>query len=368
MTTLTRASTEWSSRRPDERFNSVQDLHLAACRDRDQSIASERDYKLSDFQIIPNGDAGLQIANTRSVGKPVDFTNWSFGQICREASAPAGYLKSLPATLAADCLNSGLQSAAEESDSKTLRVMTRKTRGADGYNYALRSVTSDQYSRLWNSTITERLLELESAGPWQPAPEAFDGSRGLYLGDRDLFAFMVDNNRRIFETSQDKGLSRGFFLSNSEVGAQSLRLTTFYYEYVCGNHRVWGAKNVIDRAVRHVGQHIEHKAFRDMVRDLTNYAEASSADDEARFARAKQLMLGTTRDDVLQTLFAKTSLTKSRIVEAIDLAETRFDWYGEPKSVWGMAGALTEIASHMPNANERAALEKATGKVMDLAF
>jgi len=87
--------------------------------------------------------------------------------------------------------------------------------------------------RIWNSEITSRLCDLEARGPWQPAPAAFDGSRGLYMGDRDLFAFMVDSGRRIFEKLPGGGLSRGFFVWNSEVGAASFGIQTFFYEYVC---------------------------------------------------------------------------------------------------------------------------------------
>jgi hypothetical protein len=29
---------------------------------------------------------------------------------------------------------------------------------------------------------------------------------------------------------------------------------TFLYEYVCGNHRVWGASNVVEVKIRHIGK------------------------------------------------------------------------------------------------------------------
>jgi hypothetical protein len=132
---------------------------------------------------------------------------------------------------------------------------------------------------------------------------------------------------------------------------------------------VWGANNVIDLSFRHVGD-IEGKAFANLLGDLRAYCERSPAEDEARFERAKQLKLGTTNDEVLAKTFGLriAGLSQKNIKAAIDLSEKRVDWYGEPKTVWSMAGALTEIARDLPNANDRAALEKASGKVMDLVF
>ena len=47
---------------------------------------------------------------------------------------------------------------------------------------------------------------------------------------------------------------------------------------------------------------------------------------------------------------------------------TREDWYGNPHSVWGVVGGMTEIARDLPNADDRLALESAAGKVMEIAF
>ena len=368
MTTLTRAHNEWAKRRDDERFASLAAIHEAALADRAEALTPDTDYRLSDFRAVAHGDT-LKLVGKK--GNAADFTNWSFGQFCREAAAPSTYLAKLPADLAATCINHGIvanmASLESADDAKNIRVMM--TKAQDGADLKLRSISSDKYSRIWNADLTAKLLELEARGPWQPAPAAFDGSRGLYLGDRDMFCFMVDSDRRIFETNQEGGLSRGFFLSNSEVGAQAVRLTTFFYEYVCGNHRVWGASNVVDVSIRHVGD-IQGKVFVEMLADLRKYAESSAADDEARFMRAKQLKLGNDADEVLQKVYGLrvNGLSQKTIKAAQKLGEQRADWYGEPNTVWSMAGALTEIARDMPNANDRAGAERAAGKVMDLIF
>ena len=61
---------------------------------------------------------------------------------------------------------------------------------------------------------------------------------GAYLGDRDLFLFMVDGNRDLEDPTDrsQSGLFRGFILRNSDVGAAALTLDVFLFRVVCGNH------------------------------------------------------------------------------------------------------------------------------------
>jgi len=236
----------------------------------------------------------------------------------------------------------------------------------NGDSLTLRAATSDSYARLWNSDITSRLLRLEGEHGWNPAPAAFDGSRGLYLGDRNMFAFLVDNDRRIFESAPGGGLSRGFFVANSEVGSDSFWLYTFLYNYICGNHMVWGAKAVKEIRLRHVGK-IEDKAFDGWVGSLKEYRDGAASEDEMKIKAAMAKTLGKDKNEVLDALFGlnQTGLTRRVIGQAYDLAEQRVDWYGAPNSVWGMAGGLTEIARDLPNADDRIALERVASKMMD---
>lgn len=61
---------------------------------------------------------------------------------------------------------------------------------------------------------------------------------GAYLGDRDLFLFLVDGNRDLEDPTDrsESGLFRGFILRNSDVGAAALTLDVFLFRVVCGNH------------------------------------------------------------------------------------------------------------------------------------
>lgn len=357
MSVLTKANRQWESRPADERFGSLQAMHDKAMSYRTGAAVAK--IKADALRVVAADDDLKLIGQT---GAEASLTHWSFGQIAANAKAPANYIRTLPAKLAAECLNTGLKRA-EGSDSLVLF-------NQNGSELETRAITSDSYSRIWNCDITGRLLHLEAEGTWQPAPAAFDGSRGLYLGDRDMFAFMVDNNRRIFEKGPEGGLSRGFFVWNSEVGAASFGVMTFLYEYVCGNHRVWGVSDINEVRIIHIGHNQAGKAFNKLQVELRKYADASAAEDERRVTAARTYQLGANKDDVLNALFKLKvpALTKTIAGEAYALAEKRVDWYGSPRTAWGMAGALTEIARDLPNAGERHALEMASSKVMQLAF
>lgn len=363
MTTLMQASNEWSKRPADERFASLEALHAATTHHKEVS-AQARNIKLASLRVEVDGWANDPNAKPQLIGesgKRADFTHYSFGQLCRTVGAPAAYLRELPAQLAADNLNVGIQRAEE-----TPRNLLFAQNGA----LRLRAMTSDSYTRIWNADVTARLLRLTEQQPeWQPAPAAFDGSRGLYASDADMFAFLVDNERRIFESLPGGGLGRGFFVSNSEVGAASFAVTTFFYEYICGNHRVWGAKGVSELRIRHVGN-ADARAFGSLAVELRKYADASASADEAKISAARTHVLGASKDDVLDAVFGLRipNITRGVIAASYDKAVEREDWYGAPNTVWGLTGGMTEIARDLPVAADRVELDRAAGRLMEVAF
>ena len=87
---------------------------------------------------------------------------------------------------------------------------------------------------------------------------------GAYLGDRDMFLFLVDGNRDLDDPTDasQAGLFRGFMLRNSDVGAAALTLDVFLFRAVCGNHIIWGFHHMAGFRRRHVGASI-HEAWAD---------------------------------------------------------------------------------------------------------
>lgn len=363
-TTLTQATDQWSNRPADQRFNSLADLHGAVTHHRAVAVEAVN-VQMSALRIVertnPDGSE-LPMLLSPATGSEAEFTHHSFGQLCRRIGAPASYLRTLPSRLVSDNMNEGLQKIEPRENGEGDNLLF-----SQNDKLVLRAALSPSYTRIWNSDVTSRLIALTEKSPeWQPAPEAFDGSRGLYASDKDMFAFMVDSDRRIFESLPGGGLGRGFFLSNSEVGDASFRLTTFLYEYVCGNHRVWGASGVQELRIPHIGS-ADSRAFAKMTVELRKYADSSAADEETKIESMRRMELGASKDEVLDAVF-NLGLTRKVAVQAYDIAVEHEDRYGSPRSVWGFTGGLTEVARDKQNADERVLLERQAGKIMQIAF
>jgi len=367
-TTLTHAFNQWSTRPADERFKSLVELDAAVRQHRANSV-EKRNVEMRKLRVVPSNQlvqVGQVVGDSRPMlqgetGTVADFTHYSFGQLARRIGAPANYLRSLPVALACECMNEGLQHIEPRENGEGDNLLFQRN-GA----LTLRAALTPSYTRIWNSDITSRLIRLADQTTFQPAPEAFDGSRGLYASDKDMFAFLVDNTRRIFEKDPNGGLGRGFFVSNSEVGDASFRLTTFFYEYVCGNHRVWGAQGVTELRIPHKGS-ADDKAFAGIALEVKKYAEASAIEDERKVTAMKTRILGASKDDVLDAVF-NLGVSRKTAQIAYAIAEKSEDRYGNPNSVWGFTGGLTEVARDLPNADERVKLERQAGKIMEIAF
>lgn len=360
---LGHANAQWSSRPADQSFLSVQALH-------DHVVART---EIAYEPKVPTSYADLRVQafeqDIHLVGKTgvaLPLSHWAFGQLSRAIGAPSDYLRDLPATLAAQNLNHGLAKRGEGAGKAKLLIQTSSPAH-------IRALTGPTYSRLWDQDVTRRLLDLKYAG-WEPAPETdlLSGGKtvGLYASDHDVFGFMVDNDRRVFESAPGGGLSRGFMVANSEVGDKSFWLLTFLYSFICANHNIWGVDGVNEVRVRHIGKAGE-RGFAEMEVTLKQYAEASASDDEAKIKRCMAHQIGKTKDEVLDTLFGmkKVGLSRKMLTAAYDRAEEHQDWYiASPRSAWGIGNGITEMAREIQFADERVRVEQAAGKVFEMGF
>ncbi len=101
MSTLTEASRQWATRPDEERFTSLPAMLAAAEYSRQcsrQAVVSSR-----RLQAVPTDDnRGILIEGPNGHGYAP--THFSFGQLATLVQAPAGYLRTLPAPMAADCI------------------------------------------------------------------------------------------------------------------------------------------------------------------------------------------------------------------------------------------------------------------------
>lgn len=331
--------------------------------------------------IADNGEVLL-------VGKqdvPAKMTHWAFGQLASRVAAPAGYLRGLPATLAVQCLNNGLKNRVEESEDDRANLLFHKNG-----SFICRAVTSDKYSRIWNYEVAERLLDVGENG-WRTPPGWSAGSNdpqaraatsadvfpggivrvgdmirptGLYASDHDMFVFLVNEQARI-QDGTEGGLARGVFISNSEVGAASLRVVKFLYRYVCGNNIVWGAKDVQEISFRHVGS-IRERSQQMFDVAMREYSNESVSDLEAKIRVAKTKRIAATKEEVLDALFGKRMGSMKSLTASYNACLPDVD--GDPRTVWGFVQGATRLSQATKYADERADADKAAARVMEMAF
>jgi hypothetical protein len=350
------AHREWATRPSDERFASVHALYEAA-RARRQRIA-ERTINTGDIRTEAVDD---DLALRDSSGATAALTHWSFGQLATIASAPPHYLRTLPATIASTAINYGLQRVSRERQQLFVE---------DTAPWTVHALTSPRYARVHHDELASRVLDLMAVHPAWHLPLGYkDGEfgaekvpSGAYLGDRDMFLFLVDGNRALDDPTDrtQSGLFRGFILRNSDVGAAALTLDLFLFRLVCGNHIIWGFQHVAGFRRRHIGASIQ-EAWTSSLAHVRAALDANTADDQTRLLRANAQELGSTRDAVVETAVQRLDVSQKQAAEAYTLAEQHET---NPRSVWGYMQGLTRLSQRTPWQDGRFALDRAASRLL----
>lgn len=363
MSTITRVSHQWMSRPDDERFTSLTDLHLHTTTVRRQSggkVVSSRSIRAeaddTDHQALtvygPNGGA-------------VTPTHWSFGQLAERSGAPAGYLRTIPAALAADCINYGLGFTRDIEDVGVL------VRHADDGVTTLQAITGPAYGRVWNSTISGALMDrfgdgrtgdFRVPGVFGKPVEVTKRNTTLYASDRDMFVFLADEERRITvhnrRGGKDGSLARGFMVWNSEVGSTSFGIATFLFDYVCSNRIVWGATEYREIRGHHTAS-APDKWIAEMVPAIEAYAQSSTGTVQEAIAAAQARKV-----EDLDKFLKNRSFTK-RQIGAFEAA-FKADEERPMETVFDVVTGITAYARGVQFQDQRVALEREAGKILDM--
>ena len=342
------AHRQWLTRPPDERFADLDSL--AAHTQRLKSVSQESIRHLGD--IHPDVTEGLGIAVNGSE-EPALLTNWSFNQLCTVIGAPAKYLRTLPPHTATDCLRHGLGGRGTEA-----KLLFRENTG----ERAVSAFTGPNYGRIWDADVAAALKDAVAGTGWHVPPARSNGqseNAGLYASDRDMFAFFVSDENPI-EVGNAR-LGRGFFCWNSETGSCTFGLTTFLYNYVCGNHIVWGAEEVRELKIIHRAKALDR--FRtEALPALNRFVENRIAADAITdcIGRASRLKVG---DDLEQVVawFKEKPFNGSEVTAAW---RTGRDEGEDVTTLWGMVQGFTAHARSVPHANARVDLERRTGALL----
>lgn len=357
---LYHANSQWAKRPADERFQSLEAMHAATKKYAEQ--ATEREVPWSGLRVEANGD---EINVTRGA-EPARLTNFTFGQLSARVGAPAGYLRTLPATLAAQNLNHGLKEKAEGSAQLLIH--------ANG-GLVLRAATSEKYERIWDHEVLARLIDLAEARGMEPARQTFNwggdamtqeqidaAPRSLYASDHDMFAFLMSRTSVVVDPT-GSALRRGIITVNSEVGDKRLSIMGFLFRDICGNHIIWGAQQIAEINLTHIGRVRER--WNEATIRVRQYLDGAASLDEAAFTQTLLKIAGT-RDDLIDLLFDKKIGTRKLLASSFEAVKPEQD--GDPLSVWGFVQGMTRHSQSVPFADERTEIDRAAGKVLAMKF
>jgi hypothetical protein len=351
------AHREWATRPPDERYASVHALYEAARARRTR--LEERPIETGDLMTEATDTDDVVIRDTS--GRVASLTHWSFGQLATIAGAPPSYLRTLPAGIASDAINYGLQQAARDEHQLFVERTAPRT---------VHAITSPRYARVHHHELAARVLDLMVRHPAWHLPLGYkDGEfgaeevpSGAYLGDRDMFLFLVDGNRDLDDPTDrtHAGLFRGFILRNSDVGAAALTLDVFLFRAVCRNHIIWGFQHVAGFRRRHIGSSIQD-AWTTSLDGVRTALDDDTANDRTLLLRAQSQELGETRDAVLEMAVRRTEVSQKQAAEAYTLAE---EHETNPRSIWGFVQGLTRLSQRTPWQDGRYVLDRAASRLL----
>ncbi|WP_290556818.1 toprim domain-containing protein [Aestuariivita sp.] len=280
-----RVSSEWYSRPDDERYVSLDDLFASVKARAEQSRT--RTVESAAIRVEAHRDdpekLGLVLPGT---DEPIAPTHWSFGQLSSIVGAPAAYLRQLSAPLAGINLQYGLTNHRAEQI-KTMEVANGRTE--------LRAVTGPDYGRIYDHELVSAVQRIAGNGTgdtrWK-VPGVLDWSTGiysprvdvtketttLYASDRDVFLFLVDDLNPIEAGILPDGSPdlyfRGFYCWNSEVGAKTLGIASFYLRAVCQNRNLWGVEDFQEIKIRH-SKYAASRFAHEAAPALKNFANSS---------------------------------------------------------------------------------------------
>ncbi len=369
-----RVSSEWFSRPNDERYLSLSELYASvkgrAERSRTRTVESaairveaHRDDPENLALILPDAEA------------PVAPTHWSFGQLASLVSAPAAYLRQLPAPLAGINLQYGLTSHRAEQI-KTLETEDGRTE--------LRAVTGPDYGRIYDHELVAAVQKIAgngtgdtrwkvpgtldwSSGVYNPMVDITKDTTTLYASDRDVFLFLVDDMNPIEAGKLPDGSPdlyfRGFYCWNSEVGAKTLGIASFYLRAVCQNRNLWGVEDFQEISIRH-SKYAANRFAHEAAPALTRFADSSPRPFVEGIRAARERIVARSDDDRTDFL-RKRGFSKAetaRIVETVLAEEGR-----PPESVFDFVQGITAVARSKPQQDARLDMEGKAKKLLERA-
>lgn len=393
------ASKQWATRPADERYATLDELQTFLETRYRASREITRDLSTIRAVGLPDGDVRLEGSRGQA-----NLTHHSFNQLASMATLSGDTLRSAiehfvnPAKASAwvaDGINMGLEGRVHEIQTTD----TRKSRVANilfqlpnneqpGSALVARSFNTEKYSRIWDLNIVAKLMR----PLWEEGftnPPAMDGPAGLYASDRDMFILAAPQNVARINMpgvrSEDSSLG-GFQIGdqtfypfiiaqNSEVGGgQMARFMGGLLQEICGNHILWGARDVVSFSVKHVAAVSNpdgawnrlHDGFMDFLRDWT---KAGTLNERQTLQAAMEFHVAKDKNTTVEFLTDKGWSQKAakgaiEVIEKGDLSTGILDQ--DVTRLFNIVAALTAMAREMPHQDNRVLFEQKATKLLKL--
>lgn len=371
-TRIGRVSSEWFSRPADQRFLNLNDLH-----DYTLDRANRSTTRIIDTQAIQvvasRQDTDLLKLQYPGREAQIAPTHWAFGQLASLVGAPAGYLRQLPGPIAAMALQYGLRSDRRE---------LIKVQEFDDGQVEMRAATGPDYGRIHDHEliaavqtfagdgVTSSRFKVPGVLDWStmrhnPFVQATTETTTLYASDRDVFVFLCDDANPIVAGRLPNGepdlYFRGFYCWNSEVGARTLGMASFYLRAVCANRNLWGVEDFQEITIRH-SKFAGHRFAKEAEPALLAFANSSPSSFIRGIQSAREAIVARNdderRDFLKQRKFPRNIATE--ILDTVLLEEAK-----PAESVFDFIQGITAVARRRDKQDERLELELAAKKLMD---
>ncbi len=375
-------SSQWYNRPDDQKFLSLDSMlnfkKVDASRMTSRTVDTHKVKIIGDYDEANPSRGNIFVEYTDDNNQEHNNlpTNWSFGQLSQLAGAPAGYLKDLPAPIAADCIQWGLK---YNRGKELIKVYGNQAQGGE-----LRAATGPDYGRIFDWEILEPIKNLVDAsdGRWK-VPGMMTGSRHgmavydpeipvtndtttLFASDRDVFVFLVDDRNPIEVGKLANGepdlMFRGFYAWNSETGSKTAGIAAMYLRGVCMNRNLWGVENFHEIKIRHTKFAPDRFAM-EARPALQSFANGSTFSFVEGVQAAKAAKIASDDEERLEFLSKRAGLS-GRMAKAAAARHLKEE--GRPvENVWDAAQAITAIARDVPHQDARIEVEKKAGALLD---
>ncbi len=223
----------------------------------------------------------------------------------------------------------------------------------------IRSIHGVSYTRLFDADLLD--VVIDEASDFNPPPVGLNGGTGLYAGEQDMFAFLVDDQSWVDIGGEQ--FAPGFFIWNSEVGRRTVGIETFWFQRVCANHIVWDATEVVSYRRKHTANVVEAvDDIRLLLRRLVQIRDQRKDAFAKAMRNAMDTKLGSTKDEVSQ-LLAGQGIGMSYIKAAVEMMENQSRQF----TLFQAVDSLTRLTGRLKNAGDRAEQDLKIGRLLSLA-